>query len=195
MPGNAPSDLQYPAAMPEISSPNAQTSTADTSSPSEHALVHGPAQRTHLSIPKHNFEALASRTVSRAILEETQASKLPASPLDSIDPSLYPRFPRFSITTDTSQPELSTDEVTSTKISLDEEGMMATRSSSNASNTKVSKRQQLQITLHRAVSTSSLNLKRIGERMRRAPSIFLARRTPKRPQRSLPECQAEVGCI
>jgi hypothetical protein len=189
----APNGLRDAAKTSQISFPSPQTSTEDSSQNSESATVHEPAPRTHLSTPKHNFEVLASRTVSQAILEGTRAVKLPASPLDSINPSLYPRFPRFSITTESSQPDLSTDEMTSTKISLDEEAMFATRRTSNISNTKSGKRQKLQTTLHRAVSTPSLGLRRIGDRMKRAPSIFLSRRTSKGLQRSISESQSEVG--
>ena len=82
-------------------------------------------RRKHLSTPKYNSEVLASRTVSQPILEESRAVGLPSSPLGSINLSLYPRFPWFSITTESSHPGLSTDDVTSTKISLDEEGMVA----------------------------------------------------------------------
>ncbi len=148
--------------------------------------------RKHLSTPKHNFELLASRTVSQAISEETRTSKLPASPLDSINPSLYPRFPRFSITTESSHPDLSADEVTSTRISTDEEGIVATRRSSNTSNTRSSKRHKLQITLHRAMSTPTIGLRRLGNRIKRAPSTLLARRNSKESPRTVSQNQAEV---
>lgn len=145
-----------------------------------------------MSTPKHNFELLASRTVSQAIAEEGCASPLPASPLDSISPSWYPRFPRFSTTTESSHPDLSADEVTSTKISFDEEGIVHSRTSSNNSNTPSGKRQKLQITLHRAVSTPTLSLRRLGGRIKRAPSILLSTRKPKLRPQSISEDEAGV---
>ena len=148
--------------------------------------------RTHLSTPKHNFELLASRTVSQAMSEEARASKLHASPLDSINPILYPRFPRFSITTESSHPDFSTDEVISTKISLDEEGIVATRRSFHTSNARPSKRQRLHLTLHRAMSSPTLGLRRIGYRMKLAPSILFSNRTSKPPPGSICQIQAEV---
>lgn len=148
--------------------------------------------RMHLSTPKHNFELLASRTVSEAISEEHRTSKLPASPLDSINPSLYPRFPRFSITTESSHPDLSADEVTSTRISTDEEGIVATRRASNTSHSRSSKRQKLQITLHRAMSTPAIGLRRFGNRIKRAPSTLLSRRSSKESPRTVSGNQAEV---
>ncbi|KAF7513893.1 hypothetical protein GJ744_006507 [Endocarpon pusillum] len=151
----------------------------------------GPRLRMHLSTPKHNFELLASRTVSQAISEQTRPSKLPASPLDSINPSLYPRFPRFSITTESSHPHLSTDEVTSTRISTDEEGIVAARRSPNTSNTRSRKRQILQTTLHRAMSTPTIGLRRLGNRIKQAPSTLLPRRSSKESPRTVSEDQAE----
>ena len=191
----SPGGLHDTAKASQINLPNSQTATADSSPMAKSAIAQDAVPRAHLSTPKHNFEVLASRTVSQAILEETRAVKLPASPLDSINPSLYPRFPRFSITTESSQPDFSSDEMTSTKISLDEEGMVATRRTSNTSNTKSTKRQKLQTTLHRAVSTPSLGLRRIGDRIKRAPSIFLSRRPSSGLQRANSENQTEVGSV
>jgi hypothetical protein len=162
----------------------------------QQSVAEGPPPRTHLSTPKQNFERLASRTVSQAILEESRACSLPASPLDAIDPSLYPRFPRFSITTESSHPDLSADEVTSTRLSLDEEGIVATPRSSITNNTGSSKRHKLQITLHRAMSTPTLGLRRMSGRMtdriRRAPSILRGSTTLKRPQGKMSGNQAAV---
>ncbi len=157
--------------------------------------VDGLRPRIHLSTPKQNFELLASRTVSQAISEESRTSKLPASPLDSISPSLYPRFPRFSITTESSHPDLSTDEVTSTRISTDEEGIVATRRSSNISNSRSSRSQKLQGTLHRAMSTPSVGLTRLGNRIKRAPSTLLHRRSSKDSPRTVSGSQAKVWHI
>lgn len=170
-----------------VSTPSSDLMMADSAQYSMGDNADGPHPRMHLSTPKHNFELLASRTVSQAISEQTRPSKLPASPLDSINPSLYPRFPRFSITTESSHPELSTDEVTSTKISTDEEGIVAARRSPNTS-----KRQKLQTTLHRAMSTPTIGLRRLGNRIKRAPSTLLPRRSSKESPRTVSENQAEV---
>ncbi len=188
----AQSDLDDAPTHPQTSASAPEPVTTSSSQSSRIIAADDPPPRTHLSTPKHNFELLASRTVSQAVSEEAHTAKLPASPLDSINPCLYPRFPRFSITTESSHPDLSTDEVTSTKISLDEEGMVAARRSSNNSNTKSKKRQKLQITLHRAVSTPTLGLRRFGNRIKRAPSILLSRRTSKRLPRTVSDSQAEV---
>lgn len=181
-------DLDDAPTASQISTPGPGCVTAK----SQQAAPDGRPRRTHLSTPKQNFELLASRTVSQAILDEVRACNLPASPLDAIDPSLYPRFPRFSITTESSHPDLSTDEVTSTKLSLDEEGIVATRRSSNTSNTKSTKRQKFQITLHRAMSTPTLGFRRMTDRIKRAPSILLSSRTSKRLPGTISESQAEV---
>jgi len=178
------------------STPEHNALTANKQQELQGAVPDEPPPRTHLSTPKQNFERLASRTVSQAILEESRACNLPASPLDAIDPSLYPRFPRFSITTESSHPELSTDEVTSTRLSLDEEGIVATPRSSITNNTGSSKRHKLQMTLHRAMSTPTLGLRRMSGRMsdriRRAPSILRGSTTLKRPQGTISENQAAV---
>lgn len=190
-PSRAPTALDDQATLSHTSTVSSE-SVATNSQSSKVAVPDDALPRMHLSTPKHNFELLASRTVSQAIAEEARTPKLPASPLDSISPSFYPRFPRFSITTESSHPDLSTDEVTSTKISLDEEGIVATRRSSNTSNTRSIKRQKLRITLHRAVSTPTLGLRRFGDRIKRAPSVLLLKRKSKRLPRTISEGEAEV---
>lgn len=192
-PGNTPDGLHGALTDTQTGLPSPHRSKSEPLPSLNGGIVQDAPRRGHLSTPKHNFEVLASRTVSRAILEESRAGRLPSSPLDSIDPSLYPRFPRFSITTESSHPDLSTDEVTSTKISLDEEGMVATRRSTNISNTTSNKRQKLHITLQRAVSNPSLGLRRFGDRIKRVPSILLSRRLSTRPHRSASE--NHVGVI
>jgi hypothetical protein len=172
--------------------PNTENITFSSSSSSSDRTTNHPPPRMHLSTPKENFEHLASRTVSQAISEEGRAIKIPASPLDSISPSLYPRFPRFSITTESSHPDLSTDEVISTKISSDEEGMVAQSASPRTIDTRSSKRQRLKLRLHRAVSTPILGLRQIGNRIKQAPNSNLARRVSKTLHRSVSESQAQA---
>jgi hypothetical protein len=188
-------DLNHTPRTFKDSTPDHDSVIAKTQQGSERAAPDEPPLRTHLSTPKQNFERLASRTVSQAILEETRACNLPASPLDAIDPSLYPRFPRFSITTENSHPDLSTDEVTSTRLSLDEEGIVATPRSSTTNNTRSSKRHKLQVTLHRAMSTPTLGLRRMSDRIKRAPSILRSSRTSRRLPGTISESQAAVGEI
>lgn len=147
--------------------------------------------RMQLSTPKHNFELLASRTLSQAASEDTRNPRFPASPLDSIDPSLYPHFPRFSVTTDNSLPDLSTDEVTSTRISLDEECIVASDDSGTTGQEKVSRRKKLQAKFQNAVSSPSLDMKRVGDHIKRVPS-FLRSKPPRLLRRSISDSQAEV---
>ena len=151
-----------------------------------------PFLKTHLSTPKHNFELLASRTLSQAAPEDARRVKPAASPLDSIDPSLYPRFPRFSVTTDNSLPDLSTEEVTSTRISLDEEAIVGTADAASFSQERTSRRKRLQTKLHHAVSSPSLDMKRVGDRIKRVPTILRSPRTPSFLRRSISDSQAEV---
>lgn len=176
------------------SGPN--SGTANRSGSSRVVAADDALCRTHLSTPKYNFEILASRTVSQAIAEEARIVKHPAPPLEAINPSSCPRFPRFSITTESSQPDLSTDEVISTQISLGEEGIVSRRRSSHTIDTRSSRKHKLQKTLYRAVSSPSLGLRRIGNRIKRAPSLLVSsRRMSKRISRNISGSQAEVCLI
>lgn len=172
-------------------SPRSNLTASNLNLPGSSAPEH-PPPRTHLCTPKRNFELLASKTVSRAISEEAIVAKLPASPVDSSHSSLHPRFPRFSIASDSSHSDLPTDGVTSTKISSDGEAIVATRRSANASRIRSRKRQKLQVTLHRAISTPTLELRRIGSQIKRAPSVILSRRTSRWLRRTISKSEAEV---
>jgi hypothetical protein len=191
-PLRARNDLDEATSKCQSCTSSAELVTGGSLERSKSCALDDPPPRMHLTTPKHNFQLLASRTVSQAISEEARACKLPASPLDSISPSLYPRFPRFSITTESSHPDLSTDEVTSTRISLDEEGIVATPRSSDTSKIGSSKRQKLQITLQRAVSSPTLSLRRISERIKRAPGNLLPSRMSKMQTPRVCESEAEV---
>lgn len=191
-PARAATDPENATSTSQTGTPIPKSGRSNGSQDSKVAQPDDRPPRTHLSTPKHNFELLASRVVSQAISEEACTSKLPASPLDSISTSRYPRLPRFPITTEGSHPVLCNDEVTSTKISLDEEGMVGTKTSSSTRYTKSSKRKNLRTALHRAVSTPTLGLKRINSRIRRASTILLSRTSPNRPSQSISDRQAAV---
>ena len=124
------------------------------------------------TIAKKDFERLTSQTLHRAA-SEPQGRSHASSPLDSINPNLFVRFPRFSMTTEISSPNLSTEEVTSTRLSLDEEELIRKTTSP-----KTPKDSRLNLKIQRAVSSSSI--KRLGDSLRIAPSTILSRKSSSR---------------
>jgi hypothetical protein len=181
------------ATTPRTKDSCSEPSTTHSSKDPDNALPDDRLPRMHLSTPKHNFELLASRTISQALSDDSRAAKPLPSPLDTVDSSLYPRFPRFSLTTESRLPDLSTDDVTSTKISLDEEGMVASRRPSNTSDSRSSRRQKLWIALHRAVSSPTFGIRRLGDRIRRVPAIMLSGGNSKRLDAEGSESQVQVS--
>lgn len=142
-------------------------------------------------VAKHDFQRLASSVVSEAS-GETQAQRFGPSPLDTIPPNLYLRFPRFSTTTETSSPDLSTEEVISTRLSIDEHAMVQASDSPSVSSETGGKRQRLQGVLHRAISTPSLGYQMMRDRLRRAPSSTLSGKTLRQGRTPTPEEDSQV---
>ena len=111
------------------------------------------------------------------------------SPLDMIPSEIYTRFPRFS-TTDTSNPDLSTEEMTSTRLSVDEHAIVQT-GPDRPRVTRSTRRQKVQGALQKAISTPSLGLQVIKDRLRRAPST-LSGNTLRQEPTSVSEQQCQV---
>ena len=115
-----------------------------------------------------------------------------ASPLDKIPSNLYTRFPRFDTTTENSSPDLSTEEVTSTRLSVDEHAMMEAPLSKTVPSEGSGRRQRVQTALHKAISTPTLSLRRVKNRLRRAPSSTLSGNTLRQEETSLSDQQSQV---
>ena len=141
---------------------------------------------------KHDFEVLAANTLQTAAQEDTRPRNLASSPLDSIDPLLYVRFPRFSTATESGHPDLSPDEVTSTRYSVDEVGIMQACGNPGASSEAQGRRQKLPYSLHKAISFSGLSMKNVGLRLKRAPSNLL-RRAPRAVSSPIAQEQVQVS--
>ena len=101
--------------------------------------------------------------------ESTSSQSLPPSPLDNIPPRLHARFPRFSTTTEISQPDLSIEDVTSTRFSVDEEGIIAIPYNSDFK--RQSKHSgRFHRTIKIAISQQTMFLKKARVEVRRIPS-------------------------
>lgn len=108
-------------------------------------------------------------SISSIQSESTSSQSLPPSPLDNIPPRLHARFPRFSTTTEISQPDLSIEDVISTRFSVDEEGIIAIPCNRDF------KRQSRQSgrfhrTIKKAISQQAVFLKKASVEARRIPS-------------------------
>jgi hypothetical protein len=139
-----------------------------------------PSLRCHAAVSKQDFGRLNSNITKGAIPEpsvHSQSQIFAPSPLDTIPPSLYTRFPRFSTTTEKLTPDLSTEEVTSTKLSLDEQDIVRAPQSTRTSAEADRKFQRWNMALHKVVSTPSLSLRHVRDRLRRAPSSTLSGKT------------------
>lgn len=97
------------------------------------------------------------------------SQSLPSSPLDNIPSKLYARFPRFSMTTEPSQPDLSIEDVTSTRFSIDEEGIIAIPYVSRSNHSKENRPGKLHRTLRKAISHQTMLLKRARVGVRQIP--------------------------
>lgn len=97
---------------------------------------------------------------------------LPPSPLDNIPSNLYARFPRFSMVTENSQPDLSIEDVTSTRFSVDEEGIVAIPYSSGLDSQKSKRPSKIHRTIRKAMSHQTMFLKRARVGVKRMPSTL-----------------------
>ena len=102
--------------------------------------------------------------------ESTSSQSLPLSPLDNIPTRLHARFPRFSTTTELSQPDLSIEDVTSTRFSVDEEGIVAIPYNNESSFLKTKQPGRFHRTIRKAISHQTMFLKKARVEVRRMPS-------------------------
>ncbi len=116
---------------------------------------------------KDQFQRLTSETLMAANAEPRP--RYGPSPLDTIPSNIYMRFPRFS-TTETSSPDLSTEEMNSTRLSVDEHAIV--QAATNLPPLKSSKRGKVHVALRKAISTPSLGLQVIKDKLRRTPSTL-----------------------
>ena len=154
-----------------------------------------PSPDHYAGAAKQDFERITSQTLKKSTPESPkrcQSRRFAPSPLDTIPPSLYPHFPRFSITTENSTPDLSTEEVTSTRLSIDEHAIMRALGPATMFPEVDGKRRRLNITLHKAISTPSLSLKRVKDRLRRPPSSALSGNTLRQEATATSEQQSQV---
>jgi len=117
------------------------------------------------------------------------------SPLDEIPGSLHVHFARFSTKTETSIPDFSPEEITSTRLSLDEEAIVQDTTHRGTQSDPPSRRQKVQNALHNAVSSPSLGVRRIKERLQRTPSSVLSGQVLQQEQQERPSSsdqQAQV---
>jgi hypothetical protein len=136
-----------------------------------------PSPRRHSAAAKQDFGRLTTTALKKAASESSghsQSRRFAPSPLDTIPPSIYTRFPRFSTTTENSTPDLSTEEVTSTRLSTDEHDLMQAPPSTAIVFEASGRRRKLSTVLHKAISTPSLSLRRVRDRLQRAPSSTLS---------------------
>jgi hypothetical protein len=154
-----------------------------------------PPLLRHTAVAKQDFERLKSNALKKATSnpsEHSQSRRFAPSPLDTIPSSLYPRFPRFSTTTENSTPDLSAEEVTSTRLSIDEHDIMQTPQPTATSSEADGKRRKMNTALHKAISTPSLSLRQVRDRLRRAPSSTLSGNTLRQEATSNLEQRSQV---
>lgn len=102
--------------------------------------------------------------------ESTSSQSLPLLPLDNIPTRLHARFPRFSTTTELSQPDLSIEDVTSTRISVDEHGIVAVPYNDELSYVKTKLPGRFHRTIRKAISHQTMFLRKARVGVRRMPS-------------------------
>jgi hypothetical protein len=154
-----------------------------------------PTPDHHASAAKGGFEHITSKILRKSTPESSkhcQSRSFAPSPLDTIPPSLSLHFPRFSITTENSTPDLSTEEVTSTRLSIDKHAIMQALEPATASLEVDWKRWRLNITLHKAISTPSLSLKLVKDRLRKPPSSTLSENTLRQDATATSEQKSPV---
>jgi hypothetical protein len=103
-------------------------------------------------------------------VESSSSQTLPPSPLDNIPSRLHSRFPRFSTTTEISQPDLSIEDVTSTRFSIDEEGIIAIPYGIDVNHQKPKQPGRFHRTIKKAISQQTMFLKKAKVEVRRMPS-------------------------
>jgi hypothetical protein len=153
-----------------------------------------PSPDHHASTAKQDFERITFK-ILKSIPESSkhrQSRSFAPSPLDTIPPSLYPHFPRFSITTENNTPDLSTEEMASTRLSIDEHAIMRALGPVTTSPEVDGEKRRLNITLYKAIATSSLSLKRVKDRLRRPPSSALPGNTLRQEATATSEQQSQV---
>ena len=133
----------------------------------------------HPTGSKEQFQRLTSHALMAATAEPRP--RYGPSPLDAIPSSIYMRFPRFS-TTETSSPDLSTEERNSTRLSVDEHAIVQTAPSLVP--VQNNKRGKVHVALREAISTPSLGLRAIKDKLRRTPSTLSGTTLQQEPNSS-----------
>lgn len=141
--------------------PPPRTPYPDTSS-NENTLAHSSSSSRSQSQRRDSLPSTQS--------ESTSSQSLPPSPLDNIPSRLHARFPRFSMTTEPSQPDLSIEDVTSTRFSIDEQGIIAIPYDHNLRHQKTKQPGRFHRTIKKAISHQTMFLKKARVEVRRMPS-------------------------
>lgn len=139
-------------------------------------------KRNGLSSPLRTMETSGgSETVRRPALSArasvaSRTSSLPASPLDDIPKKLWPRVLRTTTAPETSNPELSIDEITSTRLSLDDEAFLTNLPRDSDRKETQSRRLIMRTVFSGVWGEPNGRLKKMTKRLKRIPSGLFTRR-------------------
>ncbi|EXJ92643.1 hypothetical protein A1O3_01195 [Capronia epimyces CBS 606.96] len=114
--------------------------------------------------------------LSRMGSTTSRNSSLPTSPLDNIPEKLWPRVLRTSSTPETSNPDLSIDEITSTRLSLDDEAILTSLPEEDNRKTRDAGRPIARKGFGGIWGDNSDRLKKMSQRLKNFPGGLFVRR-------------------
>ncbi|KIW89963.1 uncharacterized protein Z519_09393 [Cladophialophora bantiana CBS 173.52] len=124
----------------------------------------------------------------------SRASSIPTTPLDGIPGELWPRILRTSAAAETSNPELSVDEITSTRLSLDDQAILANTPREGSRKEALSRKLVIRMAFGGMWGENSDRLKRMTKRLKNIPNGLFTRKrsletlpTPTTLSQPLPE--------
>jgi hypothetical protein len=133
----------------------------------------------------------------------SRTSSLPATPLDEIPETLWPRVLRTATTPEASTPELSIDEITSTRLSLDDQAILTTLPKNGDRKEGQARRAVSRTTFGSMWGENNSRLKKMTKKLKNIPSGLFSRkdrrsretltpattRTNPSPEPSLPQLE------
>ncbi|OAL29373.1 hypothetical protein AYO22_02267 [Fonsecaea multimorphosa] len=106
----------------------------------------------------------------------SRTSSIPSTPLDEIPEKLWPRVLRTTTATETSNPELSIDEITSTRLSLDDQAILTNMPRESSRKEARSRKLAMKMGFGGMWGENNDRLKKMTKRLRKIPTGLFARK-------------------
>ncbi|OAP56159.1 hypothetical protein AYL99_09338 [Fonsecaea erecta] len=106
----------------------------------------------------------------------SRTSSIPSTPLDEIPEKLWPRVLRTTTATETSNPELSIEEITSTRLSLDDQAILTSLPGEGSRKEARSRKFVMRMAFGGILGENNDRFKKMTQRLKKIPNGFFTRK-------------------